>query len=90
MWYYALEQDEGMPTRECFKELCNFCFRPAVRGTCLSKLARMPFLSMVQDYSNRFNAVLYHAWNLSAPLKAELFVGDLPEHIKVDVELREP
>jgi len=45
---------------------------------------------MVQDYSGRFNMVLCHARNLSAPQKAELFVGGLPEHIKVDVELREP
>jgi hypothetical protein len=27
---------------------------------------------------------------LSAPEKGELFVGVSPEHIKVDVELREP
>ena len=32
-WYYALEQDEGMPTWEHFKELCNLRFGPAVRGT---------------------------------------------------------
>jgi hypothetical protein len=50
----------------------------------------MPFTSTVQDYSDRFNAVLCHARHLSAPQKAELFVGGLPEHIKVDVELREP
>jgi hypothetical protein len=79
-----------MPIWECFKELCNFCFEPAVRGTHLSKLARLPFLSMVQDYSNRFNAVLCLAQNLYAPQKAELFVGGLPKHIKVNVELREP
>ena len=34
--------------------------------------------------------MLYHARNLLAPQKAELFVGGLPKHIKVDVELREP
>jgi hypothetical protein len=79
-----------MPTWERFKELCNLCFGLAVRNTCLSELARLPFLSTVQDYSDRFNVVLCHARNLSTPHKAELFVGDLPEHIKVDVELREP
>jgi hypothetical protein len=89
-WYYALEQDEGMPSWERFKELCNLRFGPAVRNTRLSELARMPFTSTVQDYSDRFNAVLCHARHLSAPQKAELFVGGLPEHIKVDVELREP
>ena len=37
-WYYALEPDEGMPTWNRFKELCNFCFGPAVHGTRLSEL----------------------------------------------------
>ena len=34
--------------------------------------------------------MLCRAHNLSAPQKGELFVGGLLEHIKVDVELREP
>jgi hypothetical protein len=89
-WYYALEQDEGMPSWDRFKELCIFRLGPAVCGTRLSELARLPFTSTVQEYSDRFNAVLCHACNLLAPQKAELFVGGLPEHIKVDVELRDP
>jgi hypothetical protein len=44
----------------------------------------------VQDYTDRFNAVLCHARNLDAVQKAELFVGGLPDHIRVDVELRAP
>jgi hypothetical protein len=51
-----------------------------------TKLGFSPFTLTVQDYSDRFNMVLCHAQNLSAPQKAELFVGGLPEHIKVDVE----
>ena len=43
----------------------------------------------VQDYVECFNAVLCHSRNLSAAQKAELFVGGLPEHIKVDVKLRD-
>ena len=45
---------------------------------------------MVQEYSDRFNAVICHARNMLAPQKAELFVGGLPKHLKVDVELRGP
>ncbi|XP_039793093.1 uncharacterized protein LOC120659101 [Panicum virgatum] len=41
-WYYALEQDEGMPSWECFKELANQRFGPAIRSNCLSELARLP------------------------------------------------
>jgi hypothetical protein len=79
-----------MPTWDRFKVLCNLRFGPAIRGTRLAELARLLLLSTVQDYSDRFNAVLCHAHDLSAPQKAELFVGGLPEHLKVDVELREP
>jgi hypothetical protein len=39
---------------------------------------------MVQKFTDRFNAVLCHACNLSPLQNAELFVGGLPEHIKVD------
>ena len=55
-----------MPTWDHFKELCNLQFGLTVRGTRLSELARLPFTSMVQDYSERFNAVLYHVRNLFA------------------------
>ena len=60
---------------ELFKELCNLCFAPKIRNACLSELTRMPFHSTVQDYSDRFNTVLCHAQNLSAPQKDKLFVG---------------
>jgi hypothetical protein len=62
-WYYALEQDEGMPAWGRFCELCTLHFGPAVRGTKLSELARLPFISTVHDYAERFNAVLCHAHN---------------------------
>lgn len=65
-------------------------FGPALCGTRLVELARLPFTSTVQDYANCFNVVLCHASNLSATQKVDLFVGGLPEHIKIDVELREP
>jgi len=89
-WYYALEQEEGMPSWERFRELCSLRFGPAVRGSRLSELARLPFLSTVQEYAERFNAVLCHTSRLSGPQKAELFVGGLPDHIRVDYELRQP
>jgi len=89
-WYYALEQDEGMPHWERFRELCSLRFGPAVQGTRLAELARLPFLSTVQDYSERYNAVLCHARDLSPRQKAELYVGGLPDQIKVHVEMRTP
>ncbi|XP_066347641.1 uncharacterized protein [Miscanthus floridulus] len=59
-------------------------------GTRLVELARLPFLSTVQDYSERYNAVLCHARDLSPRQKAELYVGGLSDQIKVHVEMRTP
>ena len=89
-WYYALEQDEGMPAWDRFRALCQLRFGPPTQGTRLAQLARLPFTSSVQEYSNRYNAILCHARDLNPRQKAELYVGGLPEHIQVDVELQHP
>jgi hypothetical protein len=46
-WYFAIEQDEGMPNWDRFKELCHFQFGPAVRGSRLAELERLQFTSTV-------------------------------------------
>jgi hypothetical protein len=87
-WYYTLVQDKGQPTWERFKELCHLQFGPPVRGSHLVKLGHIQFHSTVQDYTDRFNAVLCHAQNLDSYQKADLYVRGLSDHIWVDVELR--
>jgi hypothetical protein len=90
-WYYALESDEGMPTWERFRAVCQMQFGPPTQGTRLAELARLPFTSTVQEYAERYNAVLCHTdVDLGPRQKAKLFVGGLPEHIRVDVEMRHP
>jgi hypothetical protein len=44
----------------------------------------------MQDYQECFNALVCHTSQLSSHQKANLFMGALPKHIRVDVELREP
>jgi hypothetical protein len=44
----------------------------------------------VQDFTDRFQALACHAPGVTARQRAELFVGGLPDHIRVDVELRGP
>jgi hypothetical protein len=87
-WYYTLEQSEGMPSWERFKELCHLQFSPPVRDSRLAELGRLSFRTTVQDFAERFNAILCHARNLDNLQKAELFVGGLPDHIRVDVVMR--
>ncbi|XP_066384619.1 uncharacterized protein [Miscanthus floridulus] len=89
-WYYALEQDKGMTPWEHFKELCRLRFGPPIHGSRLVELGRLPFVSTVQEFADRFQAVACHARDVSARQRAELFVGGLPDHIRVDVEMRDP
>lgn len=90
-WYYALEQDEGgMPSWERFRDLCLRRFGPPVRGSRLAELGRLTFTGTVQDFADRFQALACHAPDVSGRQRADLFIGGLPDHIRVDVELREP
>ena len=90
-WYYALEQDEGgMPPWDRFRELCLLRFGPPVRGSRLAELGRLPFTSTVQDFADRFQALACHAPGVTALQRAELFIGGLPDHIRVDVEMKGP
>jgi hypothetical protein len=80
-----------MPTWEHFRALCQLQFGPPTQGTHLAELAHLMFTSTVQEYSERYNAVLCHTDDDLGPRqKAKLFVGGLPEHIRVDVEMRHP
>jgi hypothetical protein len=79
-----------MPTWERFKELCHLQFGPPVWDSRLAELGRLQFRMMVQEFTERFNAVLYHARNLNAVQKAKLFVGGLLDHIRFDVVLHAP
>lgn len=45
---------------------------------------------MVQDFADRFQALACHAPGVTALQRAELFVGGLPDHIRVDVEMKGP
>ena len=90
-WYYSLEQDEGgMPSWERFRELCLLRFGPPVRGSRLAELGRLPFTTTVQDYADRFQALACHAPGVTGQQRADLFVGGLPDTIRVDVELQAP
>jgi hypothetical protein len=89
-WYYALEHDEGMPSWERFRDLCRLRFGPPLHGSRLAELGRLPFATTVQEFADRFQALACHAPDVSTRQRAELFVGGLPEHIRVDVEIHRP
>jgi hypothetical protein len=45
---------------------------------------------LVQEFADRFQMLACHTPGVTACQRAELFVGGLPDHIRVDVEMRDP
>ncbi|KAK1619985.1 hypothetical protein QYE76_025502 [Lolium multiflorum] len=56
----------------------------------LAELGRLAFTTTVQDFADRFQALACHAPGVTGQQRAELFIGGLPDHIRVDVELQAP
>jgi hypothetical protein len=56
----------------------------------LAELGRLAFTTTVQDFADRFQALACHAPGVTGQQRAELFIGGLPDHIRVDVEMRDP
>lgn len=73
-----------MPHWERFKDLCHLCFRLAVHTNRLAELAQLPFLSTGLGI---YAALPY--FELATCLDAVLFVGGLPEYIRIEVKLWE-
>nr|XP_051211618.1 uncharacterized protein LOC127329116 [Lolium perenne] len=64
--------------------------RPPIRGNRLAELGRLPFTTSVQDFADRFQTLACHAPGVTARQRTELFVGGLPDHICIDVEMHDP
>jgi hypothetical protein len=61
-----------------------------VRTNRLSELAHLPVTGSVQEYQAHFHDLVCHTDDLLPHQKADLFIGGLPDHIRVDVELCHP
>ncbi|KAK1600979.1 hypothetical protein QYE76_016730 [Lolium multiflorum] len=79
-----------MPPWDQFRELCLLRFGPPIRGSRLAELGRLAFTTTMQDFADRFQALACHAPGVTGQQRAELFIGGLPDHIRVDVELQAP
>ncbi|WVZ76818.1 LOW QUALITY PROTEIN: hypothetical protein U9M48_024749 [Paspalum notatum var. saurae] len=90
-WYLMLERNEPGISWPRFKALCQQRFGPPLRSNTLGEVARLPFHSTVEDYQERFLALLYHAELVPPPhQQAQLFTAGLPGRLRVDVELCAP
>ena len=58
LWYIQLQEDEGTPPWGRFKDLLNLRFGPPLRSAPLFELAECRRTGTVEEYSNRFQALL--------------------------------
>ena len=79
-----------MPPWEHFRDLCLLRFGPPIRGSRLTELGHLSFLTTMQDFADHFQELACHAPGVSARQRAELFIDGLPDHSRVDVEMRGP
>jgi hypothetical protein len=77
LWYIQLQEDEGMPRWGRFKDLLNLRFGPPLRAAPLFELTECRSSGTVEEYSNRFQALLPHAGRLNEIQHVQLYTGGL-------------
>jgi hypothetical protein len=89
-WYHLLEREEPSLSWPRFKNLCHQRFGTPLRQNALGELARLSFRTTVEDYQDRFMALLCHVAPLAPEQQVQLFTAGLPDPIHIDVELLNP
>ncbi|KAI4385591.1 hypothetical protein MLD38_003598 [Melastoma candidum] len=90
LWYTQLQEDEGAPPWGRFKELLNLRFGPPLRSAPLFELAECRRTGSVEEYSNRFQALLPRAGRLDEAQRVQLFTGGLRPPLSHAVRIHNP
>ena len=90
LWYVQLQEDEGTPTWGHFKDLLNLRFGPPLRSAPLFELAECRRTGTVEEYSNRFQALLPRAGRLDEAQRVQLFTGGLLPPLSHAVRIHNP
>jgi hypothetical protein len=90
LWYMQVQQDEGIPTWRRFKDLLNLRYGPPLRSTPLFELAECRRTDTVEEYQDRFQALLPRAGPLGEAQRVQLFTGGLLPPISNQVRLHNP
>jgi hypothetical protein len=73
LWYMQVQQDEGIPTWRRFKDLLNLRYGPPLRSAPLFELAKCRSTGTVEEYQDRFQALLPRAGPLGEAQRVQLF-----------------
>jgi hypothetical protein len=89
-WFMQLQEDEGTPSWGRFKDLIDLRFRPALRSAPLFELTECRRTGTVEEYSNRFQSLLFRAGRLDESQRVQLFTGGLLPPLSHVVRLHNP
>jgi hypothetical protein len=90
LWFIQLQVDEGTPPWGRFKDLLNLWFGPPLRSASLFELAECRRTGTVEEYSNRFQALLPRAGRLEEDQRVQLFTGGLLPPLSHAVRIHHP
>ncbi|CAA0831880.1 Unknown protein [Striga hermonthica] len=91
MWFIQVQEDEGKRlTWGRFKELINLRFGPPLRSAPLFELADCRRTGSVEDYQDRFQALLPRAGPLEEIQRVQLFIGGLLPPLSHAVRILNP
>jgi len=90
LWFIQLQDDDGTPTWGNFKDLLNLRFGPPLRSAPLFELAECRRTGPVEEYANRFQALLPRAGRLDEAQRVQLFTGGLMPPLSNAVRIHNP
>ncbi|XP_066320154.1 uncharacterized protein [Miscanthus floridulus] len=90
MWYIQVQTDEGTPSWRRFKELINLRYGPPLRSAPLFELADCRRTGTVEEYQERFQALLPRAGRLDEIQRVQLFTGGLLPPLSLAVQVQNP
>lgn len=90
LWYIQLQEDEGTPTWAHFKDRLTLRFGPPLRSAPLFELTECRRTGTVEEYSNRFQALLPRAGRLTEAQRVQLFTGGLLPPLSHAVRIHNP
>jgi len=71
-WFIQLQEDEGTPAWGRFRDLLDLRFGPPLRSAPLFELTECRCTGTVEEYSNRFQSLLFHAGRLDEGQRVQL------------------
>jgi len=89
-WFIQLQEDEGTPAWGRFRDLLDLRFGPPLRSAPLFELTECRRTGTVEEYSNRFQSLLFRAGRLDEGQRVQLYTGGLLPPLSHAVRLHNP